>query len=66
MRSVTISNVYLNFGGKGHGNIFVGMLNQGSLLAYYTVCFPKSVDEVVKGQQYYKTNWTLSNFVNKG
>ena len=99
LRSVTISNVYLNFGGKGHDNIFVGILNQGSLLQTFTVSFPRRlepgesfdyyllkdkldtalahyeektsfkvplyicVDEVVRGQQYYKTKWTLRNFI---
>lgn len=99
LRPVTISNVYLNFGGKKHSNIFVGMLNQGSLLQPFTITFPKRLEpgesfdyyllrdklntalahyeektslktplyicvtEVVKGQQYYKTKWTLKNFI---
>lgn len=99
LRPVTISNVYLNFGGKKHSNIFVGILNQGSLLQPFTITFPKRLEpgesfdyyllrdklntalahyeektplktplyicvaEVVKGQQYYKTKWTLKNFI---
>ncbi len=99
LRPITVSNVYLNFGGKKHDNIFVGMLNQGSPLQPFTVSFPKRlepgesfeyyllrdklcsalahyeektplntplyicVSEVVKGQQYYKTKWTLSSFI---
>lgn len=70
LRPVTISNVYLNFGCKKHSNIFVGMLNQGSLLQPFTITFPKRLEplyicvaEVVKGQQYYKTKWTLKNFI---
>lgn len=99
LRPITVSNVYLNFGGKKHGKIFIGLLNQGSLLQPVTVSFPKRlepgesfdyyllkdrlntalahhegqtplnrplyicVDEVVNGQQYYKTTWTLRNFI---
>ena len=99
LRSVTISNVYLNFGRKKNKNIFVGMLNQGSMLQPFTISFPKRLDsgesfdyyllrdklnatlahyeqntprntpfyvcvaEVVKGQQYYKTKWTLGTFI---
>ena len=44
LRPVTIYNVYLNFGGKKHDNIFVGMLNQGSLLQPFTVSFPKRLE----------------------
>lgn len=99
MRPITITNVYLNFGGKRNDNIYVGMLNQGSVLQQFTVSFPKRLEpgeafdyyllkdklnvalnhyeektprkapfyvcvaEVVKGQRYYKTGWTLRDFV---
>lgn len=101
IRPVTINNIYINFGGKKYGNIFVGVLNQGSLLQFYMPTFPKRlnqgekfdyyllkeqfenelynklykdltgdldlyicVDEVVKGQMYYKTKWTIRTFIN--
>ena len=99
MRSVTINNIYLNFGGRHKNDIFVGMLNQGSLLQAYTPLFPKRLDqgesfdyyllkdkldaglahyekntayntplyirvnEVTKGNLYYKTKWTLDSFI---
>lgn len=45
LRAVTINNVYLNFGGKGKKNIWVGMLNQSSLLQAYTPTFPKRLEQ---------------------
>ena len=44
MRAVTVNNVYLNFGGKKQNNIFVGMLNQGSVLDAFTPKFPKRLE----------------------
>ncbi len=99
LRSVTVKNVYLNFGGKKNGIFFVGMLNEGSVLQAFTVKFPRKlepgesfdyyllmdklddalkhyeektprktafyicVDEVIKGNMYFKTQWTLEDFV---
>ena len=99
MRSVTVNNVYLNFGGRNKDDIYVGMLNQNSLLQAYTPTFPKRLDqgasfdyyllknkldtalahyerkttrstplyirvnEVTKGDQYYKTKRTLESFI---
>lgn len=99
MRPVTINNVYLNFGGRYKDDIFVGMLNQDSLLQAYTPSFPKRLDqgesfdyylhkdkldaglthyekntayntplyirvnEVTRGNLYYKTIWTLDSFI---
>ena len=99
MNPITINNVYLHFGDKKRGDIFVGMLNQNSVLQAFTPIFPKRVeqgesfdyyllrdklnvalahyeektsldtplsirvDEVTKGTQYYKMNWTLRNFI---
>ena len=45
MKAVTISNVYLHFGDKKNGDIFVGMLNQGSLLQPFTPTCPKRLDQ---------------------
>lgn len=46
MRATTINNIYLNFGGRnGVGDIFVGMLNQNSLLQAVTPVFPKRLDQ---------------------
>ena len=45
MRPVTVNNVYLNFGGRKMGDIFVGVLNQGSPLQMYTPQFPKRLDQ---------------------
>ncbi len=39
LRAVTVNNVYLNFGGKKMGDIYVGILNQGSILQPYTPTF---------------------------
>lgn len=44
MRPVTITNVYLNFGGKKYNNIFVGYLNQGTALQHFSVSFPKRLE----------------------
>lgn len=99
VRPVTIKNVYLHFGNKKQGDIFIGMINQGTVLQYLTPKFPQRldqgesfdyylsknrmdkamtpykskwpinsrlsirVDEVTKGAQYHKTNWTLKTFV---
>lgn len=101
MKPITIKNIYLHFGGKKQGDIYIGMLNQNSLLQAYTPSFPIRlnqgesfdyyllrdklkaalahyedktpidtplsirVDEVIKGTQYYKTKWTLKNFIGK-
>lgn len=45
MKPVTINNIYLNFGGKRMGDIFVGMLNQESPLQLFTPSFPKRLEE---------------------
>ena len=41
MKPVTVTNVYLHFGSKKQGDIFVGMLNRESILQMYTPQFPK-------------------------
>lgn len=45
VRSLTIKNIYLHFGGKKSGDIFIGMLNQNSLLQAYTPSFPIRLDQ---------------------
>lgn len=45
MRAVTVNNIYLNFGGRKMGDIFVGVLNQGSPLQIYTPQFPKRLEQ---------------------
>lgn len=45
MRAVTVNNVYLNFNERKGRDIFVGMLNQESLLQAYTPTFPKRLDQ---------------------
>lgn len=101
MKAITINNIYLHFGDRKQSDIFVGMLNQGSILQSFTPQFPRRldqgesfqyyllrdklntalahsekkrpvdsplsirVDEVTKGTQYYKTKWTLENFIKK-
>lgn len=45
VRPVTINNVYLNFGGRKMGDIFVGMLNMGSPLQIFTPQFPKRLEQ---------------------
>lgn len=98
-RPVTIKNVYLHFGNKKQGDLFIGMINQGTALQCFTPKFPQRldqgesfdyylskdrmdkamipykskwpinsrlsirVDEVTKGAQYHKTNWTLKTFM---
>ena len=44
-RAVTINNVYLNFGGKRQGNIFVGKLNENTPLQFITITFPVRLDQ---------------------
>lgn len=101
IKPITVRNVYLHFGDKKQGDIFVGMLNQNSILQAFTPTFPKRleqgesfeyyllrdklnaalahyeekvpidaplsirVDEVTKGNLYYKTKWRLRTFVGK-
>ena len=45
MRAATIDNVYLNFGGRKMGDIFVGFLNQGTPLQMRTPHFPVRLDQ---------------------
>lgn len=45
MKPVTVTNVYLHFGSKKQGDIFVGMLNRESILQMYTPQFPKRLDQ---------------------
>ena len=45
MKAATVSNVYLHFGDKKNGDIFVGVLNQGSVLQDYTPAFPKRLEQ---------------------
>ena len=45
MNPITINNVYLHFGNKKRGDIFVGMLNQNSILQAFTPTFPKRVEQ---------------------
>ncbi len=44
MRAVTIRNLYLNFGGKKQKKIFVGLINQGTVLELYNTTFPKRLE----------------------
>ncbi|MDO4327636.1 MAG: hypothetical protein Q4E24_16700 [bacterium] len=45
MKPITVSNVYLHFGNKKRGDIFVGMLNQNSVLQAFTPTFPKRLEQ---------------------
>ena len=45
VRPVTVNNVYLHFGDKKNSDIFVGMLNLGTLLQAYTINFPKRLEQ---------------------
>ena len=45
MKPITITNVYLHFGDKKQGDIFVGMLNLNSVLERFTPTFPKRVEQ---------------------
>lgn len=101
IKPITVDNIYLHFGNKKQGDIFVGMLNQNSILQSFTPVFPKRleqgesfayyllrdrlnaalshyeektpidtplyirVDEVTRGNHYYKTKWTLRTFIGK-
>ena len=44
MRPVTVENVYLHFGPKENGDIFVGLLNCGTVFQALTPSFPKRVE----------------------
>lgn len=44
MKPITINNVYLHFGNKKQGDIFVGALNQNSVLQSFTPTFPQRVE----------------------
>ena len=45
MKSITVNNVYLHFGDKKNGDIFVGVLNQGTILEMFTPTFPKRLEQ---------------------
>ena len=45
VRPVTVNNVYLHFGDRKKGDLFVGMLNQGTPLQAYTINFPKRLEQ---------------------
>ena len=45
MKPISITNVYLHFGNKKQGDIFVGMLNQSSILQAFTPTFPQRLDQ---------------------
>ena len=44
MRPVTVVNVYLHFGPKENGDVFIGYLNNGSFFQKLTPTFPKRVE----------------------
>lgn len=45
MKPITVSNVYLHFGNRNNGDIFVGMLNVDSVLQAFTPRFPIRLDQ---------------------
>ena len=45
MKSITVNNVYLHFGDEKNGDIFVGVLNQGTILEMFTPTFPKRLEQ---------------------
>ena len=45
LKPISITNVYLHFGNKKQGDIFVGMLNQSSILQAFTPTFPQRLDQ---------------------
>lgn len=45
MRSITVNNIYLNFGGRKEcGDIYVGQLNQHTILQTFAPKFPKRLE----------------------
>lgn len=68
IRAVSITNVYLHFGGKSRGNIFIGLLNQNSPLQYYTPKFPVRMEQGESFSYYLvkqKLNTALDHFEEK-
>lgn len=45
MKPITVNNVYLHLGDKKQGDIFIGMLNQNSILQAFTPTFPKRLEQ---------------------
>lgn len=45
LRPTTVNNVYLHFEGDKSGDVFVGVLNQGSILEPFSVKFPRRLDQ---------------------
>ena len=67
-RPISVSNVYLHFGSKERGDIYVGMLNQGSVLQPYTPSFPKRIEQGESFEYYLlrdKLNNALAHYEDK-
>jgi len=68
VRAAAIDNIYLNFGAKKMGDIFVGALNQGTPLQMYIPHFPERLEQgesfkyfllrnkLVEGLKHYKAD----------
>lgn len=68
MNPITINNVYLHFGDKKQGDIFVGMLNQNSIFQAFTPTFPKRVEQGESFEYYLlrdKLNAALAHYEEK-
>lgn len=68
IKPITVRNVYLHFGDKKQGDIFVGMLNQGSILQAYTPTFPKRLEQGESFDYYLlrdKLNTALAHYEEK-
>lgn len=68
MKPITVNNVYLHFGNRKQGDIFVGALNQNSILQAFTPAFPKRLDQGEAFEYYLlsdKLNAALAHYEEK-
>lgn len=68
MKPISVTNVYLHFGNKKQGDIFVGMLNQSSILQAFTPTFPQRLDQGESFDYYLlrdKLNTALAHYEEK-
>lgn len=68
MKPITVSNIYLHFGNRKQGDIFVGVLNQNSVLQAFTPTFPKRLDQGEAFEYYLlrdKLNAALAHYEEK-
>lgn len=68
MKSITIRNIYLHFGDKKQGDIFVGALNMNSVLQAFTPKFPVRLEQGESFEYYLlrdKLNSALNHYEEK-